>query len=134
MSVASAEILSSAERCFAEACEMGYRNSISRAYYAFYHEVKANLTGLPAYTRDHHSGLISYLKNKSESNSEPYDPLTLKSMAYKLEQQRLARNEADYDLASCQIDKARAEHSLYVVRTVFSQWQKMKVIDAIRPL
>lgn len=131
MPITSSEFLSSAERCFAEDSEVGYRNTISRAYYALYHEIKENLTSLPAYTKDHHSSLISYLKNKSENKLEPYDPLSLKSMAYKLEQQRLARNEADYDLASCAIDKAMAQQSLLEVKTIFSQWEKMKTDEAV---
>ncbi|ELP0293558.1 hypothetical protein [Klebsiella pasteurii] len=131
MPISSSDFLSSAERCFAEGSEVGYRNTISRAYYALYHEIKENLTCLPAYSRDHHSSLISYLKNKGENKLEPYDPVRLKSMAYKLEQQRLARNEADYDLGSFTIDHALAEQSLLEVKAIFSQWEKMKADEAV---
>ena len=131
MPITSSEFLSSAERCFAEDCEIGYRNAISRAYYALYHEIKDNLTSLPAYTRDHHASLISYLKNKGENKLEPYDPRSLKSMAYKLEQQRLARNEADYDLSSCGINKAMAQQSILEVKTIFSQWEQMQTDVAV---
>lgn len=131
MPTSSLEFLTSAEQCLADNCEIGYRNAISRGYYALYHEIKENLTCLPAYTRDHHSSLIKYLKNKSENKLEPYDPAKLKSMAYKLEQQRLARNEADYDLLSCNINQKMAEQSMCEVRLIFSDWQKMKTEKAV---
>lgn len=126
----SSEFLSSAERSFGEDSEIGFRNAISRGYYALYHEIKENLTSLPSFSRDHHSNLIQYLKNKSENKLEPYDPMRLKSMAYKLEQQRLARNESDYDLLSCSINKEMAEQSLEEVKSIFEQWQQMKADKA----
>ncbi|HFI1945776.1 TPA: hypothetical protein ACOEXB_004376 [Yersinia enterocolitica] len=131
MPISSLEFLSSAEVCLSEQCEMGYRNSISRGYYALYHEIKENLTCLPAYTRDHHSSLIKYLRNKAENKLEPYDPAKLKSMAYKLEQQRLARNEADYDLSSCKVNQKMAEQSMIEVKSIFSEWQQMKRSQAV---
>ena len=126
MPTGSADFLEAADRCFAENTEIGYRNAVSRGYYALYHEIKANLTALPNFSRDHHTNMISYLKNKSQNKLEPYDPQKLKSMAYKLEQQRLARNEADYDLASNSINKEMAEQSLIEVKSIFSDWQQMK--------
>ncbi|ECD0301510.1 hypothetical protein ET901_25380, partial [Salmonella enterica subsp. enterica] len=66
-----------------------------------------------------------------ENKLEPYDPRSLKSMAYKLEQQRLARNEADYDLSSCGINKAMAQQSILEVKTIFSQWEQMKTDVAV---
>lgn len=131
MPTTSFEFLESAERCCAEDCEIGYRNAISRAYYAMYHEVKGNLTSLPSYSRDHHSNLIGYLRNKAENKLEPFEASKLKSMAYKLEQQRLSRNDADYDLGNCAIDKNMAEQCLLEVKAVFTEWQQMKTDLAV---
>lgn len=131
MPTTSQEFLSSAERCLAEDSEIGYRNAISRAYYAMYHEIKESLTCLPSFQRDHHKNLIGYLRNKAENKLEPYDHDSLKSMAYKLEQQRRSRNEADYDLQNCMIDKAMSEQSLEEAKLIFAKWVTLKQDKAI---
>lgn len=121
----SADFLQFAENCLLMDCEIGFRNSVSRSYYAMYHEALTNLTALPKYESNHHSSLIGYLKNKSENKHEPFDAFKMKSLGYRLDQQRRARHEADYDLNDCEVSKDGAESAIEAAKLFFQDWSAL---------
>ncbi|CAH8187764.1 conserved hypothetical protein [Vibrio aestuarianus] len=92
--------------------EIQYRSAVSRSYYAMYHKVLSILDQAPrSYPKmGDHSSLIEYLKSDAEMDeSLPF--MKLKGLSYMLRQERLKRNEADYDLNDT-VSKSDADASL----------------------
>lgn len=92
--------------------EIQYRIVISRSYYAMYHKVLSILDQAPRnYPRmGDHASLIEYLKTDAEMDeSLPF--IKLKGLSYMLRQERLKRNDADYDLEDT-ISKSDADESI----------------------
>lgn len=109
MSINGIDFLKSAMSCLEQDNEAGFRNAISRAYYAMYHET---LNLLPQYKKpkkNHHYSLIDYLHSfkNDESNVFPYRPLS-----YRLKQQRNFRNQADYNIDGITITYNNAQATI----------------------
>ncbi|MBD8242489.1 hypothetical protein IFT95_09810 [Pantoea agglomerans] len=89
------DFLVPAEKCLELEHEAGYRSAISRAYYAYYHEVCLMLRNCPPTT---HDGVVNYLLNDARRKSEPYPLLALVQLGAVLRQQKVKRKKADYHL------------------------------------
>lgn len=126
MSINSSDFLESAKRCFALSTEVDFRNSVSRSYYAMYHEARTSLTCLPSYSGSQHSNLIGYLASKAENKLEPYDAYKMKLLGYQLNQQRKARHEADYDLQSIDVTDTIAEVAIKSAEDFLNEWKTLK--------
>jgi len=125
MTISSQDFLDSAEICLANDDEIGYRNAVSRGYYALYHEISGRMTYMPRYARDHHAALIEYLNTNTLHKNEPFESVKLKSLSYKLKSIRLERNEADYDLDCMKFSREMAEQSLIQIRNIFKDFKEM---------
>lgn len=112
MSVSGKDFLEFAEFSLDLDTEIGFRNSVSRAYYSIYHTVLDIIEGnIPNYSGGgSHSSLIKYLEDSS--NPEKYDKRQLKRLSYILKQQRDLRCDADYELDIDIITKATANDSI----------------------
>ncbi|CNH77985.1 MULTISPECIES: HEPN domain-containing protein [Yersinia] len=131
MSITSNEVLLSAKNCYSHGCEADFRNAVSRAYYAMYHEARDSLTCRPNYAGSQHSNLIGYLKNKSENKLEPHDTFKMKLLGYQLDQQRRARTDADYELESLDITEAIANVAIKTAEEFFDEWLVLKTLKAV---
>jgi uncharacterized protein (UPF0332 family) len=131
MSIVSQDFLVSSKSCLDLGSEVDFRNAVSRAYYAMYHEAKGSLTCQPNYSGSQHSNLIGYLKNKSENKLEPYDSYQMKLLGYRLDQQRKARHEADYDLDSVEVNQLIAEVAIGTAEEFFESWSSLKTAKAV---
>ncbi|HEN3281720.1 TPA: HEPN domain-containing protein [Yersinia enterocolitica] len=130
MPITSQNFLDSAKKCSSLGDEADYRNTVSRAYYSMYHEALSSLLCIPNYSSNHHSNLISYLRTKSENSKEPFDTFKMRSLAYRLDQQRQARHEADYDISSVEISKDIAESAIAAADLFFDDWSSLKLTSA----
>lgn len=90
--------------------EPGYRACISSAYYGLYHKASGLLVHCPATT---HAGLIDYLLRGTERKQEPWELMDLISIGAVLNQQKIKRKMADYDL-SVDVSKTESQSSLDV--------------------
>ncbi len=131
MPIVSGDFLVSSKSCIELGSEVDFRNAVSRAYYAMYHEANNSLKSQPNYSGSQHSGLIGYLTNKSQNKLEPYDPYQMKLLGYRLDQQRKARHEADYDLESVEISKLIAEVAIGTAEEFFESWKSLKTAKAV---
>lgn len=95
MPITCRELLGFAKDCLDRNDEVGYRNAISRAYYAAYHCVYPALRYGP---KDNHQGLIDYLLGDGSKGSEEYDENTLKAIGFMLQTLKDNRIIADYRL------------------------------------
>lgn len=125
MTISSQDFLDSAEKCLCNDDEIGYRNAVSRGYYALYHEISCRMTYMPGYQSNHHAALIDYLSKNALHKNEPFDSVKLKSLSGKLRKLRLDRNEADYDLDCLRFNRDMAEQSLNQIRNIFKDFKDM---------
>ncbi|MEN4196851.1 hypothetical protein [Serratia marcescens] len=130
MPIKSNDFLVSADECKKCGNEAGYRNAISRAYYAMYHETLHTLQSVPRYSSNHHSNLIGYLKTKAENKLEPYDPNKMKVLGYNLDQQRKARHEADYEVSHVTVSEDMASAAIESANLYFQEWSNLKAAKA----
>lgn len=126
MPIISGDFLTFAEQCCLACNEISYRNSVSRAYYSMYHRALESLISLPSYSSNHHSALIEYLKSSSQNKNEPFEASKMKSLGYRLDQQRRARHEADYDLSGHEVTKGIADAAIAAAKLFFADWESMK--------
>lgn len=131
MPIVSADFLTSSKSCLELGSEVDFRNAVSRAYYAMYHEARSSLNCQPNYSGSQHSNLIGYLKNKSENKLESYDSFQMKLLGYRLDQQRRARHEADYDLDIVDVTKGIAEVAIGTAEEFFESWRVLKTAKAV---
>jgi hypothetical protein len=108
-----------ANDCIARGDEIGFRNSVGRAYYGMYHTVLSALKN-PPYVRGGsvHQQLISYLKSPESQRLEPYTHTNLKQLAAILNQQKAKRSVADYDLCNNVVNHTFANESLLMAQKV----------------
>ncbi|CNI46172.1 HEPN domain-containing protein [Yersinia pekkanenii] len=126
MSINSSDFLYSAVISCDSAEEVDFRNAISRAYYAMYHESLRALTCLPGASRDHHACLIKYMSSSAENKNEPYESSKLKSLSYRLKQQRNLRNQADYKIDDISITQMQAKVTIKATEKFFEDWGTLK--------
>ncbi|MDE9544769.1 hypothetical protein [Xenorhabdus bovienii] len=117
MSITCQDLLSFAEDCFSRKDEVGFRNAISRAYYAAYHNVYPAMQGGP---KDNHQGLIDYLKTESWKDNEEYKKPDLLALGYMLQTLKDNRILSDYKL-SHDVKKIDAEMAIATSRKVLEK-------------
>lgn len=95
MAVTPDELLTAAERLLGQgAGEVDWRNAASRAYYGAYHRCRlvADSAGLGAtQTGGVHAGLVAAFL-------APLNPRPVRALGYMLDQSRLSRVDADYNI------------------------------------
>lgn len=118
MPVNASDFFNSASSSFEEKSEIGFRNCVSRSYYAMYHEVLSILNEeIPKYQgMGVHSCLLAYLEDRQ--SGEPYDKNKLSQLSYILRAQRDKRHDADYELDKTGIDSAVAENSMAAYKKI----------------
>lgn len=122
MSIQGKDIMEASRACYTAGGEVGFRSSISRAYYAFYHEVCAILTQCPPTT---HDGVVKYLTTDSRRKDEPYELMSLIQLGAVLKQQKIKRKLADYELQET-VTGAEAASSLCAVDKMLDKIVLMK--------
>ncbi|UQZ10678.1 hypothetical protein M8G38_12805 [Providencia stuartii] len=95
MAITYQDILSFAKDSMNREDEVGYRNAISRAYYAVYHRAYPSMKYGP---NNSHQGLIDYLVQADTSEREAYDRKDLLALSYALQSMKGMRVIADYNL------------------------------------
>ncbi len=96
--------------------EAARRSSISRAYYALYHEVRESLlsAGIPVTTKpEEHKKMIRYLKNSGIQEA--------KYVGDKMDDIREKRNNADYELNDSSFSKNTSLLYYIMTETLFTQ-------------
>lgn len=121
MTINASDILRSSEHCMLLDEEIGYRNAVSRAYYAMFHMAGETLENIPHAERDHHANLIRYMQGKLGTPKEKVSAARLKILAYELRQMRQARNEADYRLNMSKFNNEVAKESIITARRFFDR-------------
>lgn len=121
MTIQSFDFLRSSEHCLLLKEEVGYRNAVSRAYYAMYHRAGEMLANVPSIDHNHHANLINYMQGRLGVPQEQLSAARLKILAYDLRQMRQARNEADYRLAESKINADVAKESLLTAQHFFNR-------------
>ncbi|QVN14797.1 hypothetical protein [Burkholderia sp. LAS2] len=129
MSVATADLLSAAQRIFnTGSCEADWRNVGSRAYYAVYHDIQGFADGLaaaafpgniPAGTKSGmHHHLYTGLLNPTVPKSDPRNKqsFTLGVMAKNLHSERI---KADYTLGVA-VSQIEASNNLATARNILA--------------
>ncbi|MGP3594167.1 hypothetical protein [Vagococcus sp. WN89Y] len=91
MAVNNSDFFNFAKDCYKRNDEIGFRNVISRAYYAAYHNSLTNVD-MPPREFNHHSGLIKHIGSLSRENQ------SFQEISRLLRVMRNARNDADYKL------------------------------------
>lgn len=86
------------EECITSKSEIGFRNSISRAYYCMFHYARTVLKNGPREVNSPHQKLIDYLLSIDAARLEDKNQSDLRKMGSMLLQRRRMRNLADYDL------------------------------------
>ncbi|HAK6115658.1 TPA: hypothetical protein ACXZT8_000273 [Salmonella enterica] len=92
MAIINSDFLKFAIDCYGRKDEIGFRNSISRSYYAMYHKSLANVE-MPCCAVNHHAALINYIDGLGNEKDQK-----MKEAARLLRLMRKARNDADYNL------------------------------------
>lgn len=121
MTIQSFDFLRSSEHCLSLDEEVGYRNAVSRAYYAMFHRASEVLEHIPSAEHNHHANLISYMQGRMGMPKEHIPAARLKLLAYDLRQMRQARNEADYRLSDSKINVNVATESLLAAQHFFKR-------------
>ncbi|WP_413143371.1 hypothetical protein [Burkholderia cepacia] len=126
MSVATADLLSAAQRIFdTGSCEADWRNTCSRSYYAIYHDLKAFADSLAAaaYPGDTssaklgmHNRLYTGLKNPTCPASDPRRKLSFK-LGVMAQNLHSARIKADYEPTES-IDQIEAKVNLTTAQNI----------------
>lgn len=94
MSVTANDFLLFAQRCLEENTEIGFRNCISRSYYACYHSIAPLLKNAPV----GHTKFINYLCNANETYQEDLPYSTLRKCGLLLDKIYPNRVISDYKL------------------------------------
>ncbi|EUC94734.1 hypothetical protein [Providencia alcalifaciens] len=143
MSVSSNDFLNIAESCIAnENGEIGYRNAISRGYYAAYHSAVSCLNDgkLPRYNGKEsknvkggtHAKLSYYFENDA-ANDLPYEKEKLELIGVQLRMLHKLRVNADYRIEK-KIDKVDAQDAIIKAKKIMvithSLLEQKKQIDS----
>lgn len=121
MTIQGSDFLRSSEHCLSQDEEVGYRNAVSRAYYAMYHRAGEVLDNVPSTEHNHHANLIKYMQGHLGIPREKLTASRLKLLAYDLRQMRQARNEADYRLTDSKINVDVAKESILTAQHFFNR-------------
>ncbi|WP_414667431.1 HEPN domain-containing protein [Escherichia coli] len=121
MTIQSSDFLRSSEHCLSLDEEVGYRNAVSRAYYAMFHRAGEALENIPSAEHNHHANLINYMQGRLGLPQENISAARLKLLAYDLRQMRQARNEADYRLTESKVNADVAKESLLTAQHFFNR-------------
>lgn len=113
MSVVGQDFINFAEKCLADGDEIGYRNTVGRAYYGVYHEICSKLEH--CYVLTSHEGVREYLMKAAQCKKEPFDKAELKKIGVFLHNLHVQRKWADYQLTR-DMDKSDAESALNVAK------------------
>ena len=110
MSVSDVQLFAYGQQLAQAKTEVELRTSVCRSYYAAYHRAKSWHEALPSHGfaksgAGVHATLIQCLTNPSVVGPAM---LKSKSIGYMLQSMKIARQQADYDLAST-VDCAQAE-------------------------
>jgi uncharacterized protein (UPF0332 family) len=126
MAIAGEDFLESANRSLDEGDEVGFRNAISRSYYAMYHKVLSTITSeIPRYSGGGvHSSLLSYLEHSAIG--EPYDSREMKKFSYMLKASRDLRCLADYEIGRDDISRVMAEDALLRAKKLIERCTELK--------
>lgn len=125
MAVNGQDFFDSAKKIIANGDEISYRNGVSRAYYAMYHEARDTLVAAPNYAQSPHDGLIKYLRGNACRGDEPFEHGNLRSLASMLEQQKGKRHKADYSIAE-PLEESVALEAIFFAKKLFDKCQEMK--------
>ncbi|EBQ5971345.1 hypothetical protein EVH65_23065 [Salmonella enterica subsp. enterica serovar Newport] len=121
MTIKSTDFLRSSEHCLLLDEEVGFRNAVSRAYYAMFHKAGETLESVPCADHNHHANLINYMQGRLGVPVEKISASRLKILAYDLRQMRQARNEADYRLSESKINANVAKEAILTAQHFFKR-------------
>lgn len=100
MPVTNDDFIESARKMFHGGREIDFRNAVSRAYYAAYHEAKKiadqHANGVPHSKAGVHEKIIQKLKNHAGGNNEPI----IRQIGDMLKHCKSQRIKADYKLST----------------------------------
>ncbi len=118
MAVNNSDFFNFAKDCYERNDEIGFRNVISRAYYAAYHNSLVN-TDMPRRKCNHHIGLIQHIASQGRENQGYQEISRL------LRVMRNARNDADYKLGIT-VTKNMASQNLKHYRLIDELWLRVR--------
>lgn len=121
MTIKSCDFLRSSDHCLLLDEEVGFRNAVSRAYYAMFHKAGEVLENIPSADHNHHANLINYMQGRIGTPDEKITASRLKLLAYDLRQMRQARNEADYRLSESKISADVAKEAILTAQHFFKR-------------
>lgn len=123
MAVTYLDILNFSKGCMKAENEVGYRNAISRAYYAAYHCIYPSMAYGP---QDSHQGLIDYLARSDTSAREQYDKKDLLALHYALKNMKGMRVVADYSLNNGEMNMINAKANIATSEKAINKMLEMK--------
>ncbi|HDT0661986.1 hypothetical protein [Enterobacter ludwigii] len=118
MSVVGQDFINFAEKCLQNGDEIGYRNTVGRAYYGVFHEICTKLEH--CYVLNSHEGVRNYLMREKECKNEPFDKAELRKIGAFLHHLHVQRKWADYQLMR-DLDKSDAEAALNIAKQAMQQ-------------
>ncbi|HAV2045032.1 hypothetical protein [Raoultella ornithinolytica] len=118
MSVVGQDFINFAEKCLADGDEIGFRNTVGRAYYGVYHEICSKLEH--CYVLTSHEGVREYLMKEKRCKDEPFDKSELRKIGAFLHHLHVQRKWADYQLTR-DMNKSDAVATLNVAKEAMAQ-------------
>ncbi|WP_041689454.1 hypothetical protein [Enterobacter sp. 638] len=118
MSVGGHDFINFAEKCLDFDDEIGFRNTVGRAYYGVYHEICSKLEH--CYVTDSHEEVRKYLMSESRAKKEPFDKAELRRIGAFLHGLHVQRKWADYKLTR-DMFKSDAESALNTAKEAMNQ-------------
>ncbi len=114
------DFIQSAEQLLKIGDEMGYRNAVSRAYYALYHRCLPLFNEINDHPADdHHAQVVRTL----------YQQPQYKSIANRLNKLRKRRNTADYELHKT-LPRYDAESAVKMAQRAIAELDKLQLPNA----
>ncbi|ELY2785803.1 hypothetical protein ACI0ZQ_002036 [Cronobacter dublinensis] len=129
MSVGGQDFINFAEKClqlFTD--EIGFRNTVGRAYYGVYHEICSKLEH--CYVKDSHEEVRNYLMSAVRCKKEPFTHDELKRIGAFLHSLHVQRKWADYQLVR-DMSKSDAESALNMAKKAMKEIKDMH--EAVYP-
>lgn len=123
MAITYLDILEFSKNCMKLESETGYRNAISRSYYAAYHCVYPSMVHGP---QDSHQGLINYLARSDTPEREKYEKRDLLALHYALQNMKGMRVVADYSLANDGMSMINAKTNIATSEKAINKILEMK--------
>ncbi|QHP76218.1 hypothetical protein EKQ45_09720 [Proteus vulgaris] len=123
MAITCLDILEFSKGCIEIENEVGYRNAISRSYYAAYHCIYPMMMHGP---QDSHQGLIDYLARSDSAEREKYNKKDLLVLHYALKNMKGMRVIADYHLTCDGMNKINAKANIATSEKTINKMLEMK--------